>query len=83
MCRTLGVRPLFIMRASPHNYNQNIIQSGGFVKIFEWHIYPYGFEELATNIRNEFPGMPAYCVMDLPNTIMDKIVRLHENRQWR
>jgi hypothetical protein len=83
MCKTLGVRPLFIMRASPQSYNFEIINSGGFVKIFDWHIYPYGFEELAAAIRNEFPGMPAYCVMDLPNTILDRIVKLHDNRQWR
>jgi len=77
LCKFLGLRPLFILRSAPKNYIYEIRNSGGFTKIFDWHIYPYGMENLTESIRSEFPGLPAYCVNDLPDTIMRRFVQWH------
>jgi hypothetical protein len=81
LCKFLGLRPLFILRSAPKNYIYEIRNSGGFTKIFDWHIYPYGMEKLTESIRSEFPGLPAYCVNDLPDTIMRRFVQWHSAQQ--
>lgn len=80
MCKHLGVTPLFIMRAAPKSYLYEIWQGRGFFKIFQTHIFPYGFESLVQEIREEFVGLPVDCPRDLPNTILDRFVELHTQR---
>ena len=76
MCKHLRLIPFFIMRASPKSYNKQIIDAGGFVKIFVAHIYPYGFEELVKDIRKEFQ-LPVDCPTDLPDTILNTFLQWH------
>lgn len=78
MCKHLGLTPLFIMRSAPKSYIYEIQQNAGFAKIYDWHIYPYGFEKLTKEIRTEFRDMPAYCVDELPDTILHAFLRWHE-----
>jgi len=80
MCRHLGLIPLFIMRAAAKSYIEEIRQAGGFTKIFETHIFPYGTEDLVQEIRQEFPGLPVDSPRDLPNTILDRLLEWHARR---
>lgn len=83
MCKHLGITPLFIMRAGPKSYINEIWQEGGFTKIFEAHIFPFGFGSLVDEIRNELPGMPVDSPRDLPDTILNRFLEAHARRMPR
>lgn len=71
MCSLLGLRPLFIMRASAKTYNYEIIQSGGYVLIFGSQIYDVSQRELVERMRNEL-GLPVDCPTAIPSGIIDR-----------
>jgi hypothetical protein len=52
MCKALGLRPLFIMRAAPSSYIRMMNDAGGYALVFEWQLYPYGREDLAARVRD-------------------------------
>ena len=69
------------MRAAPKSYIHEIwTTTGGFTKVFQTHIFPFGAESLVNDIRLEFPGLPVDCPRDLPNTILDRFVEGHQRR---
>jgi len=76
MCKFLGVRPLFIMRAAPTVYNDTIIKAGGFVLIFVAHLYPFGMKPLAERVVSEL-GLPADSPRSIPSGIVDRFVNWH------
>ena len=80
MCKELGLKPLFIMRAAPKNYIKEIIDAGGFAMIFQAHIYPVGFGPLVQNIRREFPGMEVAETRAIPETILNRFLKWHERK---
>ncbi len=53
MCAELRLRPLFIMRFAPKNYIEMVRQAGGFTLLFEYQMYPPGYEDLARRLRDE------------------------------
>lgn len=79
MCKFLGVRPLFIMRAAAKSYINEIINAGGFALIFRWHLYPFGMRELAKVIREELE-MPADCPRRIEAGTIDRFVHWHEKQ---
>ena len=83
MCRHLGLTPLFIMRAAPKSYINEIWKATGFTKVFQTHIFPFGAERLVEDIRKEFDGLPVDSPRDLPNTILDRLLEAHLARLRR
>ena len=81
MCDFLGIKPLFIMRYSPKNYNWQIIQKGGYAMIFETQIYPFGQQNLVKRIR-EVLSLPVDCPRAIPEGIIDRFMKWH-NRKGR
>jgi len=79
ICEHLGLIPLFIMRASPKDYNNTIIKRGGFVLIFETQIYPLGQEKLVKKIK-EILGLPALCSRAIPDGIINRFMRFHDKK---
>lgn len=77
MCHTLGLRPLFIVRAAPGSYIHTVQLAPGFTKVFVSHIYPFGYMDLVKAIKAEFDGMPVDSPRDLPATILDSFVAWH------
>jgi len=73
ICEFLGVVPLFIMRYAPKSYLEEIRTRGGAFVIFEWHIYPFGQEELVKRIR-ETLGLGADCPRAIPSGIIDRFM---------
>lgn len=51
ICQHLGLRPLFIVRMAPKSYVEEVRRLGGFTLIFKYQLYPYGFAELAAEVR--------------------------------
>jgi hypothetical protein len=73
----LKLRPLFIMRASPKNYNNMIIKRGGFVLIFETQIYDLSQKSLVERIRENL-NYNVDCPRAIPGGIIDRFVKWHE-----
>ena len=69
MCKTLGLRPLFITRAAPKTYNYRVIQSGGYAMVFRYQLYPFGFRDTAHRVREEL-----YLSVDSPAALADGTV---------
>lgn len=80
MCGHLGVRPMFIMRASPKTYNYEIYQAGGFALIFEDHLYPFGMVGFAEKIRKEL-RMPADSPRAIPSGHIDRFFNWYEKQR--
>jgi hypothetical protein len=78
MCKHLGIRPLFIMRASPTCYNNMIINAGGFALIFEAQIYDLSQKYLVEKIRMKL-GYKADCPRSIPEGIINRFYRWHDN----
>lgn len=76
ICKYLNIKPLFIMRQSPKNYNWEIIQGGGYTMIFETQIYPFGQKSLVEKIK-EVLSLPADCPRAIPEGIIDRFLRWH------
>ena len=76
MCGHLGIRPLFVMRASPKTYNNMIIEAGGYAMIFVAHIYPFGMNGLVRKIREEL-GLEADSPRAIPGGIIDRFEKWH------
>lgn len=72
------LRPFFILRQAPKSYIYEVVEAGGFVKIFDMHIFPYGTRALIEEIRAKLPGLPVDSPHDLPDTILDRFVQHHE-----
>jgi hypothetical protein len=77
MCGFFGLVPLFIMRMAPASYINEIRSAGGFSLIFEWQLYPFGYEKLAAEVREQL-GLK----VDSPRAIQDgtiqRLVKWHE-----
>ena len=78
MCAHLGVRPLFIMRASPKTYNKMIIDQGGYTLIFVAHLYAFGMGEMVKMVRDEL-GLEADSPRAIPAGIIDRFMKWHLN----
>jgi hypothetical protein len=76
MCELLGLRPMFIMRASPKTYNFSILQNGGYAWIYEAQVYPPGHESLAERVR-EGLGLPVMCSYAIPSGMVDRFLNWH------
>jgi len=74
MCEFFKIRPLFIMRGSPTNYNNEIIKRGGFALIFEAQIYEISQRKLVKKIKEEL-DLPVDC----PKAIPSGIIQRYEN----
>jgi len=82
MCAFFGVRPLFIMRASPKSYNFEVIRRGGFALVFGTQLYPFGHGALAEQVQREL-GLPAAAPRALPAGTVERFARWHERKVAR
>jgi hypothetical protein len=77
MCAYFGIKPLFIMRYSPKNYNNLIYTGGGFALIFETQIYELSQELLVKKIKDQL-GLPVICSKAIPDGIIDRFEKWHK-----
>ncbi len=78
MCRHFRVRPLFITRLMPHNYNYAVINDGGFSLILGTQHYPLMAEDLARRVRERLK-FPVACICQLPDTALTRFLNWHLN----
>lgn len=51
MCKHLGLRPLFIVRAAAKSYINEVRLAGGFTLVFKYQLYPFGQKAFADTVR--------------------------------
>lgn len=79
ICDHLRIKPLFIMRFAPTTYNNQIIERGGFVLIFETQIYPFGQRKLVERIQGVL-GLPVVCPRAIPERIINRFWNWHQKK---
>jgi hypothetical protein len=70
MCRTLGLKPLFIVRMAPKSYINETRLLGGYTLVFKFQLYPYGHKNFADDVKKRL-GIPA----DSPSRISDSTIQ--------
>jgi hypothetical protein len=70
MCKHLGLRPLFIVRAAAKSYINEVRLQGGYTLVFRYQLYPFGQKVLAERVREEL-RLP----VDSPARIADGTVQ--------
>lgn len=76
MCRLLGLRPLFIVRAAPKSYIHRVNQAGGYVLMFGWQLYPFGYEDFAREVHGRL-GLPVDCPRAIEDGTIQRLVTWH------
>jgi hypothetical protein len=79
MCQMFGVVPLFIARMLPKDYINRVVRAGGFCLVLKWQMYPFGFEDLARQIRYEL-DLPVDCPRRLQAGTAQRLVNWHQRR---
>jgi hypothetical protein len=74
MCRALGLKPLFVMRALPKSWSNEVIEQGGYALIVGHQLYPHGAEAFAKEVR-EVLGLP----VDAPPAIYEGTLTRFQN----
>jgi len=80
ICKHLKLKPLFIMRTSPTNYNKMIIDAGGFALIFEAQIYDLSQTNLVERIKDKL-GYIVDCPRAIPAGIIDRFEKWHNRNR--
>ena len=70
MCQNLGLRPLFIVRAAPKSYINEVRLLGGFTCVFKYQLYPFGQKPFAEKVHDAL-RLP----VDSPGRIADGTVQ--------
>lgn len=79
ICKHLGLAPLFVSRMAPKNYTYEIIERGGLSWVLGTQFYPFGHQELATEVKKRL-RLPVDC----PSRIEDgAITRLLKAVAWQ
>jgi hypothetical protein len=76
MCRYFRVRPLFITRMMPKNYNYTIYQQGGFSLVLGNQHYPLMANDLARRVRSRLK-FPVVSIRQLPDTALKRFSDWH------
>jgi hypothetical protein len=76
MCKFLGLRPLFVVRMFPRSWIHEVNQSGGFVLVLKWQLYPWTHRSLAVRVRTEL-GLPVDCPRSLADGTMQRFGNWH------
>jgi len=76
MCDFFGVVPVFIMRMAPASYLHEIRLRGGFFLIFEWQLYPFGYERFAAEVHKQL-GLKVSCPRAIEEGTIQRFVNWH------
>jgi hypothetical protein len=74
LCAFLGIIPVFVVRAMPRIWIQEVARRSGFTLVLKYHLYPLSHKKLAEKVRSEF-GIPADC----PSALYDGTMKRFEN----
>jgi hypothetical protein len=67
MCKFLGIKPVFAVHWLPKSYIWQVYKQGGFGWLFEYQLYPLGYERLCQQLQKRL-GFPVMVMTELPAT---------------
>ncbi len=76
MCKHLGLRPLFIVRAAAKNYINEVRLAGGFTLVFRYQLYPFGQKRFADQVR-EALRLPVDSPARIADGTVQRFLRWH------
>ncbi|HVS80814.1 MAG TPA: hypothetical protein VHE60_03690 [Pyrinomonadaceae bacterium] len=76
LCRSLGIRPVFVCRMLPKSWIHELNQSGGFALVLKYQLYPWTHRELANRVRDEL-GLPVDAPRSLAEGTMARFLKWH------
>jgi hypothetical protein len=78
LCAHLDVVPVFVVRAMPKIWIQDLARRGGFALVLRHHLYPLSHKRLAGEVKARL-GLPA----DAPRALYDGTIQRFENWHLR
>lgn len=79
MCDHFGVKPLFVVRAMPRIWIQEVWRRGGFTLMLRHQLYPLSHRALAAEVRDKM-GLPVDSPKALYDGTMNRFVRWHQKQ---
>lgn len=79
LCRSLGLRPVFVVRMMPATWIKELNQSGGFALLLKYQLYHWTHKDLAKRVADEL-GLPVDAPRTLFSTTMNRFLVWH-NKQ--
>ncbi len=76
MCEFFGIRPMFITRAMPKNYINNVVRGGGYSLLTDNQNYPLLADDLARRVRAVLQ-LPVGVIRQFPDTALTRFERWH------
>jgi hypothetical protein len=76
MCRHLGLRPLFIVRAAAKSYINEVRLVGGFTLVFKYQLYPFGQKVFADQVRAAL-RLPVDCPVRIADGTTQRFLNWH------
>jgi hypothetical protein len=80
ICRTLGIRPVFVVRMMPKSWIHNdLIPAKGFALILKYQLYPWSHNDLAKRVAKEL-NLPVDSLKAIQDGTMIRFLRWHEKQ---
>jgi hypothetical protein len=79
LCEHIGVHPVFVVRALPRIWVQDIVRRGGFALILRHQLYPLSHKPFAEEVRTKL-GLPVDAPRALYDGTMLRFVKWHETK---
>lgn len=79
MCAFLDLIPVFVVRAMPRIWIQDVAGLGGFTLMLRFHLYPLSHKRLADKVKAEL-GLPVDAPRALYDGTMQRFVGWHERQ---
>jgi hypothetical protein len=79
LCAHLKVSPVFVVRAMPRIWIQDVAKRGGFTLVLKYHLYPVSHKALALEVRSKL-GLPADAPGALYDGTMQRFASWHERQ---
>jgi hypothetical protein len=79
LCAYLNLVPVFVVRAMPKIWIQDVARRGGFTLLLKHHLYPLSHRALAGEVKSRL-GLPADAPKALYDGTMQRFVSWHERQ---
>jgi len=76
LCRSLGIKPVFVCRMLPKSWIYELSKAGGFALILKYQLYPWTHHQLAKRVAREL-GLPVDAPRILHEPTMARFLKWH------
>lgn len=82
LCDHLGISPVFVVRAMPKIWIQEVARRGGFTLVLKYHLYPLSHRGFAMEVKEKL-GLPVDAPKALHDGTMQRFVAWHDRKSGR